>query len=471
MARILVVDDDAQVRRVLSRIIQKIGHEAREAGSIQQALDLVNSENMDLVLLDVYLPDGNGLQALPRIRSCRSSPEVIILTGQGNADGAETAIRAGAWEYLQKPPENKVVTLTLTRALQYRAERHKISARETLDTSEIIGGSTKIRACLDQLANAAASESNILITGETGTGKELFARAAHKNSARRSRNFVVVDCASLAEGLVESTLFGHEKGAFTGADRARKGLVLEADGGTLFLDEVGELPLKLQKNFLRVLQDGAFRAVGSKEQVKSDFRLISATNRSLERMVDEGTFRKDLLYRIRSTTIELPPLRDRDSDINVLALHFLGRLCERYRIEHKGITPEYLSLIRTYSWPGNVRELSQVIEHSLAEAGDSHVLFPKHLPTYLRVSLARASVTKSGADPVSETGMLPFPAPTGPFREYREKALAVAEKAYLENLMAMTNARIDAACAHAGLSRARLYALMKKHGINRGPMS
>lgn len=467
MARILVVDDDAQVRKLLVRIIKKIGYIAAEAGTLEEGLAQARSTRADLVLLDVYLPDGNGLDILPKLRSLPSSPEVIILTGQGNADGAETAIRAGAWEYLQKPPEKQVVTLTLTRALQYRLDRRKIPEAHALDLSNIVGNCSKIRSCIEQLAHAAASESSVQISGETGTGKELFAWAIHRNSARKSKNFVVVDCAALPEGLVESTLFGHEKGAFTGADRTRKGLVMEADGGTLFLDEVGELPLKLQKSFLRVLQDGVFRPVGGKDHLKSDFRLISATNRSLDKMVEEGHFRKDLLYRIRSTALELPPLRERENDISALALHFLGRLCERYKIENKGLTPEFLNLLKQYSWPGNVRELSHVIEHSLTQAGDSDVLFPKHLPTYLRVSLARASVTENGDPKDILTNALPIPPMDGSFRKFRDLALSMAEKAYLENLMARTNSNVREACGLSELSRARLYALLKKHGIER----
>lgn len=468
MARILIVDDDPQVCRLLERFVERLGHEALTAELLEEALEKARKEPVDLVLLDVSLPDGDGLEALPRMRRMPSSPEVIILTGQGSPDGAEVAVRAGAWDYLQKPPTRDVVTLALTRALQYRSESRKAEDPVPIDTSDILGSSVRMRGCLDQLSRAAGGEASVLLTGETGTGKELFAWAIHRNSARKNSNFVVVDCAALPEGLVESTLFGHEKGAFTGADRPRTGLVSEADGGTLFLDEVGELPLTLQKSFLRVLQDGSFRPVGGKKALNSDFRLISATNRSLERMVEEGQFRKDLLFRLRSTVIDLPPLRDRGDDIRCLALHFLGRLCERYRIEHKGFSPEYLDLLCAYTWPGNVRELSHVIEHSLTKAGTSPVLFPTHLPTYLRVTLARAAVTETPTDehPRQES-IPPIPDPTTTFREYREESLARAERAYLEMLMARSANDIQEACRLSGLSRARLYALLKKHRIPR----
>jgi len=467
MARILIVDDDPSVCRLLSRLVERLGHEARTAQTVGTGLEKARSLNPDLVLLDVRLPDGNGLEALPNIRYMPSSPEVIILTGQGNADGAEVAIRAGAWDYLQKPPTKDNVTLAVKRALDYRAEARKTIDTRTLDTSEIVGTSVQLRESLSQLAHASAGEASVLISGETGTGKELFAWAIHKNGPRKMGNFVVVDCAALPEGLVESTLFGHEKGAFTGADRSRKGLVLEADGGTLFLDEVGELPQSLQKAFLRVLQDRTFRPVGGKRQVSSDFRLISATNRALDRMVETGRFREDLLFRLRATTVDLPPLRRRDNDVRCLALYFLGKLCERYHLEHKGVSPEYLDLLAEYEWPGNVRELSNVIEHSLTEGLHAPVLFPKHLPTSLRVTLARASMAakKESAAECDQENLLP--GLDGTFKTFRDQVVARAEKTYLTNLMETSRKDIPTACERSGLSRARLYALLKKHGISR----
>ncbi|MFP4038005.1 MAG: sigma-54-dependent transcriptional regulator [Desulfobacteraceae bacterium] len=468
MAGILIIDDDLQIRRLLERLVARLGYKAESAAGIREGLSKAKSGDIDLILLDVVLPDGDGLEALPLFQHTPSSPEVIILTGKGSADGAEKAIRAGAWDYLEKPPTMDTVTLSLTRALQYRSERRKAKAQEFIDTSDIIGSNPGIRACVNQVANSAGSEANVLIYGETGTGKELFAWAIHKNSPRKDKGFVVVDCASLPESLVESTLFGHEKGAFTGADRPRKGLVAEADGGTLFLDEVGELPMGLQKNFLRVLQDGSFRPIGGKGEVRSDFRLISATNRSLDDMVSEGRFRQDLLFRLRGTAVDLPPLRSRGDDIRALAFHFMGRLCERYGMEQKGFSPEYLDLLARYTWPGNVRELSHTIEHSFTEAGDSRIVFPKHLPPYLRVTLARAEVRKpeNNEEPSSPVECM-IPALEGTFRGFRNKALSIAEKTYLEHLMGRTGENIQEACGLSGLSRARLYTLLKKHNILR----
>ena len=253
MASILIVDDDPLARDSLARIVKKMGHDAAEAGSLGSAREMIPSNAYDLVFCDVRMPDGSGLDLLPEIRAAAASPEVIIVTGFGDPDGAELAIKQGAWDYIEKPLSVKAVMLCIERALQYREKKKSSFQPVALNVEGIVGASPKLRACLDLLAQAAASEANILITGETGTGKELFAQAIHRNSGRSNRSFVVVDCAALPETLVESTLFGHVRGAFTGADKPRDGLVRQADGGTLFLDEIGELSVSIQKAFLRVL--------------------------------------------------------------------------------------------------------------------------------------------------------------------------------------------------------------------------
>ena len=303
------------------------------AATLKEGLEKVKSGAVDVVFLDVRMPDGNGLEVLPEIQASSGEPEVIISTGYGDADGAELAIKSGAWDYIEKSSSAKAIHLSLTRALQYRKEKKTAivaNAVRVLRRVNIIGDSPQIHACLDMVAQAAVSDINVLITGETGTGKELFAQAIHNNSARAKSSFVVVDCAALPDTLVESLLFGHVKGSFTGADKDREGLIRKADGGTLFLDEVGELPLVLQKAFLRVLQEHRFRPVGSKSEVKSDFRLVAATNRRLETMATEGTFRKDLLYRISVFALDLPPLQERLSDMKRLARFQTNRLCERH---------------------------------------------------------------------------------------------------------------------------------------------
>ncbi|MFV0348681.1 MAG: sigma-54-dependent transcriptional regulator, partial [Halodesulfovibrio sp.] len=267
MTRVLIIDDDESMRYALTRAVRRMGHDAVSAEDIGSGLALARRENIDAVFLDVHLPDGNGLSILSDLAQCPSAPEVIIITGEGDPDGAELAINNGAWDYIEKTDSIQKISLTLKRALDYRRERTGAAACQpvrALRRDRIVGDSVGLGRSLDMVAQAAWGESHVLIIGETGTGKELFARAIHENSARSEGPFVVVDCAALPENLVESILFGHRKGAFTGADQDQTGLGIQADGGTLFLDEVGELPLNMQKAFLRVLQERTVRPIGSK---------------------------------------------------------------------------------------------------------------------------------------------------------------------------------------------------------------
>ena len=398
MAKILIIDDDENICYSLSRLARQLDHEADCAATLKEGLEKVKSEDVDVVFLDVRMPDGNGLDVLPEIQASSGAPEVIISTGYGDADGAELAIKSGAWDYIEKSSSAKAIRLSLSRALQYRKEKKTAAVPEfvrALRRENIIGDSPQIRACLDMVAQAALSDINVLITGETGTGKELFAQAIHNNSARANGSFVVVDCAALPDTLVESLLFGHVKGSFTGADKDREGLIRQADGGTLFLDEVGELPIVLQKAFLRVLQEHRFRPVGSKSEVKSDFRLVAATNRSLETMVTEGTFRKDLLYRISAFALDLPPLKERPSDIKALARFHIDRLCERMGIAPKGFSPDFFDVLAAYTWPGNIREVVNTLDRCLAAARYEPTLFPKHLPPNIRIQVVQNSLDHS----------------------------------------------------------------------------
>jgi len=297
------------------------------------------------------MPDGSGLEIIPKLKAVRSSPEIIAITGLGDPDEAEIAIQNGAWDYIEKPASFETLKLPIIRALEYRAERRPGNSSTVLKRNGIIGDSRRITSCLEILAQAASSNVNVLITGETGTGKELFAKAIHSNSSRAGRNFVVVDCTALPETLVESVLFGHARGAFTGADRSEEGLIKQADGGTLFLDEIGELPFLIQKRFLRVIQEHRFRPVGGRQETESDFRLVAATNRNLESMVREGRFREDLFHRLRTISIELPPLRELLEDIKKLTVFYMNALCERFGIVPKGASPEFWEVVTAYKWP------------------------------------------------------------------------------------------------------------------------
>ncbi len=470
MANILIIDDDKAMGRTLSDIVKRTGHDATCALTLKEGFDEALSEQYDAVFLDVRLPDGNGLEALPEIRKTESSPEVIIITGVGDADAAELAIRNGAWDYVQKPLEAQEVVLALNRVLQYREnskDDHKLTV--ALKLEGIVGSSPQMRACIDLLAHAANSNANVLIVGETGTGKELFAQAIHKNSLRAKKNMVVVDCAAIPETLVESSLFGHERGSFTGADRPQEGLIKQADGGTLFLDEVGELPVSLQKAFLRVLQERRFRPIGGKQEVESNFRLAAATNRDLDEMSKTGQFREDLLHRLRSMTIELPPLRQHTEDIKELAMYYTAKICELYGTETKGFSPDFFDALYAYEWPGNVRELMNTLEGTLSGAQHESILFPRHLPTHIRIKVARDSVDKSKKS-APEVGWEEKPTPPkspGKFGEVRKTALEEVEKNYFQELMRLTTGSIKEACQISGLSRNRLYIYLKRHNISR----
>ncbi len=462
MANILVVDDDQMLCEMLCLKISNLGHTAKFSLSLAQGLEETASNTFDVVFLDVRLPDGNGLTALPQIRSMPPAPEVIIITGEGDPDGAELAIESGAWDYLEKPVSTKEIALQLARALQYR-EGKKASKRPVqLKREGIIGQSSQIRSCLDLVASASNNNSNVMITGETGTGKELFARAIHENSPRAGENFIVIDCAALTENLVESTLFGHEKGAFTSADKKQTGLIRMAHRGTLFLDEVGELPLSVQGAFLRVLQEHRFRPLGGSREVYSDFRLVAATHRNLDDLVLAGRFRSDLLFRLRSTTIDLPPLRKRKEDIKELTVHYMTRLCDRYGMGTKGLSPEFIEALLAYPWPGNVRELIHALENALSTAQNEPTLFPVHLPKKIRVRLTRSSISNNTrARPCGETKGSARPFPT--LKSLVEKT----EQQYFLSLVSFAGGDIRQICAISGLSRAVVYARLKKYNITR----
>lgn len=464
MAKILIVDDDRLVSDALREVVERMGHAVVSAGSVAEALEALPGGGFDIIFCDVRMPDGSGLDLLPRIRASSPAPEVIIVTGYGDPDGAELAIRKGAWDYVEKPLSVEDVKLSVERALQYREKRPAAARPVALKTEGIVGSGPKMQASLDALARAAASEANVLITGETGTGKELFAWAIHRNSARSARNFVVVDCAALPETLVESTLFGHLRGAFTGADRPRDGLIKQADGGTLFLDEIGELSPSVQRAFLRVLQERRFRPVGGGQEVSSDFRLIAATNRDLESMAASGGFRGDLLFRLRTLVIELAPLRDSKEDLRDLVLHYLVKLCEQYGVAMKSFSPEFQAALMAYGWPGNVRELVQAMEKAVISAKDEPVLFPKHLPEHIRIRLARDSVTQK--KPAEAPPAEPSPAGPSTLKDFREAELARLEREYLRSLMRSTGGDVAEACRISGLSRSRIYTLLKKYGIS-----
>ena len=489
MARVLVVDDEGLMRTMVQVVCNRLGHETLMAGSIQEGLRMA-VEPVDLVLLDVWLPDGNGLEHQAEFARLPGSPDVVVITGNGDGDNAEAALRSGAWEFLTKPLQMRDIEQCVRQVLQFRQNRTPASDELVVDSGHILGTGQGMSRALKLLAQAAKSEVNVLLLGETGVGKELFARALFRNSARAAKPFITVDCASLPETLVESHLFGHSKGAFTVADRARDGLLLAADRGTLFLDEVGDLPQPMQGVFLRALEQRRFRPVGEVREVSSDFRLVAATNKNLELMAKENSFRSDLLYRLQGITIVIPPLRERLDEIPALARQTIAKFCLSSEQHEKTLSDDALGMLLEYAWPGNVRELIHCIQRACLAAGKSDLLLPVHLPTHMRVDCVRrrmgqavamqGSVGSVAATVAAAQGIAAkygFSA-----QEMAEKKMTgqevsgqnppslrewklQAEKAYVRQVWDLSGEDVRKAAEVAGISRGHWYELMKKIGL------
>jgi two-component system, NtrC family, response regulator len=469
MASILIIDDDRAVGKMLCQKTTGLGHEAAWSDTLQSGVESSYRTPYDVVLLDVCLPDGNGIDALPRILSSPFHPEVIVISGLANIQDAEAAIQNGAWDYIQKLDIHAKYPQLLQRTLLYRQNNQaRTQSCGSLNMDGIIGTSNAMKACHQTVAKAARSDANVLICGATGTGKEIFARAIHNNSDRCMENLVVVDCAALPETLVENLLFGNVKGIYTGADRNREGLLAQAHGGTLFLDEVAEMPRSTQKVFLRVLQEHRYRPVGGHKELFSDFRLIAATNRDLNQMVQAGLFREDLLYRLRAIQLDLPPLNARRDDIRALAQHYVDKICKRMGMASKQLSADFTDALMLYEWPGNVREMINAIETAMASASDHLKLFARHLPDTIRLHVVRSTLPQT-CQPLKTTenrqGLNPqekFPS----LKEYRRIAAANAEKEYLQSLLLQTQHNINPALELSKLSRSRFYELLKEHDLS-----
>ncbi len=464
MTRVCIIDDDEFFASLLASMLSGPEVETAVVRDMAQAKILLSEMDFDVVLLDVRLPDGNGLDLAPSIKELPSAPELIIMTGLGDPDGAELAIRSGAWDYIQKTGSPEGLQLSIKRALEFRKSKQ---SAQPVERRGIVGESPRILECIRQISTAARSSANVLILGETGTGKEIFARAVHANSPRKSKNYVVVDCASLQEALVGSDLFGHRKGAFTGAVSDKVGVLQRADGGTLFLDEISELSLELQKSFLRLLETRTFRPLGDTRELRLDFRLVCASNRSLADMVAQGTFREDLFYRIRAAVLELPPLRELGEDIPAIAAHHLERICRDSRLCQKTLSHELRSFFMEYAWPGNVRELIHVLEAMVACAPDEEMLLPAHLPQELRIQMLRARVGRASQPPVPSApaqaaGLL------SSWSEYKKQEQERIESAYVDGLVHASHGELRQALQISGLSPSRLYSLLSKYGRSLG---
>ena len=390
---ILMVDDDAAFRHVMSGELQRFGYEVATASSGEEAVQRISACEPDVVLLDLRLPGMSGIETLRIINANAPAAEVIMLTGHGSIDTAIEAIRIGAFDYVVKPCPLDELDVRIQRALERHALRRRNNLLERGLTppnleSSFIGESPEFRQLLSIIHRVAPSDTAVLIMGETGSGKERVAKLIHARSQRSSKPFVVVECAALQESLLQSELFGHERGAFTGAERAKPGLFEVADGGTIFLDEIGEISPTTQTTLLRVLDTSTFRHLGGTREIHVDVRVITATNRDIPGMVRQGLFREDLYYRLSTITVDVPPLRSRQGDIDLLAQQFAAKLNKQFG-SNRRFSSEALAALRRHTWPGNVRELLHAIEASLVLCEGSEVL-PEHLPAMLRTKISAA---------------------------------------------------------------------------------
>jgi DNA-binding NtrC family response regulator len=391
--RVLVVDDEKSITGALELVLGDEGYDVKTAGSVAEAVGLLGvGRPFDLVFTDLRLPDATGIELLDRIKADAPDTQVVLITAHGTLETVIDAIKRGAYYYVEKPFTPEQVLVLAARALQFGEIRRENKALKQALSPEgeafgITGRDPRMRRIVETIRTAAPSDASVLIEGESGTGKELVAAALHAQSHRSGGPYIRINCAAIPSELIESELFGYKKGAFTGADRDKRGLIEAASGGTLLLDEIGEMPPHLQTKLLRVLQDRRLRRLGDEQEVAVDFRLISSTNRDTAQMIREGGLRKDLYFRVSTIKISVPPLRERPEDIAPLAERFLRTYAGKYDRRIHGISPAAFSLLSRYDWPGNVRELESVIEHAVLFAREDQ-LMPEDMPAHLHASQA-----------------------------------------------------------------------------------
>ena len=386
-ASILVVDDENSITSALDALFRDEGYEINIASTVVEAQMLLSRRWFDLVLLDLRLPDGDGIALLEHIKDATPETEVIMMTAHGSVEVTIEAIKRGAFYYLEKPFSFEQVLMLAQRALQFKAIKTENQSRKStrlqdLEDFGIVGNNPQLRQVRAVIRTAAPSDVSVLIEGESGTGKEMIATALHENSLRAQRPFIRINCAAIPATLIESELFGYRRGAFTGADHDRRGLIEATAGGTLLLDEIAEMPVYLQTKLLRVLQERKVRRLGDEREIAVDFRLISSTNRETGQMIRDGLLRQDLYFRVSTVRILVPPLRERPDDLMVLSETLLQRVARKYKKRMRGISPASFSILMRYNWPGNVRELESVIEHAVLFATGDY-LMPEDLPDHL----------------------------------------------------------------------------------------
>jgi two-component system, NtrC family, nitrogen regulation response regulator NtrX len=442
---LLVVDDEAGIRESLTSILKDEGYQVDAVASGEEALARATSGDFDVVLLDVWLPGIDGLQTLSRIQAMQRPPAVIMISGHGTIETAVRATKLGAFDFIEKPLSLEKIVVLVRNALQQRrlAEENQLLRSELGQRYQVIGDSVPMKAMRQQIAVTAPTNGRVLIYGESGTGKELVARSLHAASLRNSGLFVEVNCAAIPEELIESELFGHVKGSFTGASEDKIGKFQKADGGTLFLDEIGDMSLRTQSKVLRVLEEQRFEPVGSNQTVSADVRVIAATNKNLEQEIARGSFRQDLFYRLNVIPFYVPPLRDRKEDIPILARHFLNEFSSAYGKRTRELSDTAMDILLRYPWPGNVRELRNLVERLVIVCPHARIE-PHHLPPELFRGAAES--------------------PQQPYSTLHEARSAYEREFILRKLQEHRWNMTQTASA-LGLERSHLYRKMKSLGI------
>jgi two-component system NtrC family response regulator len=449
--KILVIDDEEKLRSLMARILKLEGFELFQAGDCKSGIKVLEQQHIDVVLCDVKLPDGNGVDLTLTIREKFPNSEVILLTAYGNIPDGVQAIKNGAFDYIIKGDDNNKIIPLIHRAiekssLQKRVDNLEAQLEKKYSFDGIIGNSKSISEAIELAQKVSPTDTTVLLTGETGTGKEVFANAIHQHSPRKNKNFVAINCSAFSHDLLESEMFGHMSGAFTGALKDKAGLFEEANKGTIFLDEVGELPFDLQAKLLRVIENGEFIKVGSSKVTKVDVRIIAATNRDFNKEIEAGRFREDLYYRLSTFKINLPSLKERSKDIEALSLHFLKVFSQKTNKKIVTISKEALYILKVHQWPGNIRELKNVLERSVI-LENSDIITPESLPVELRTQ-AVSSGSGEGSTTLSAFSM------------------ASAEKIHIQKVLNYTGGNKAETARLLSIGIATLYRKMDEYHLN-----
>ncbi|HZW87561.1 MAG TPA: sigma-54 dependent transcriptional regulator [Myxococcaceae bacterium] len=459
MAKVLVIDDEANLRKVLAALLRRDGYDVTIAEDGEMGLAEFQKNGADAVITDLVMPKVGGMEVLKAINGADPEVPVIIITAHGTVDSAVEAIKLGAFDYVTKPFDQTELSNVLAKAIRTHDSARR-NARGEHGKPSLVGGSPQMQDVMRIIDKVADTPSTVLITGESGTGKELIATALHEGSSRHDKAFIRINCAAIPRELIESELFGYERGAFTGAVTSKPGRFELADGGTLFLDEIGEIPVEMQVKLLRALQESEFERVGGIKTTRVDVRLIAATNRDLNTEIEAGRFRKDLYYRLAVVPINLPPLRERPSDIPTLVRHFVDKYNRRLNKRIEGMTDEALALVQAYAWPGNIRELENLIERTLLFA-DGPLIGVADLPQHLRSPGAATPLP----GPVPVPGALPVPAGETGLKDIVRQRSAELEKEIITRALEETGGNVTRAAKLLQISRKSLQTKMKEFSL------